>query len=273
MDRSETIGLGVSTAGHAVLIAALGFGLLHWSSPRILAPQAIEVALTDTIALESRATSQAAPPVAQAPELGPLEPDVTPPPPAKAEPVPKPQPVPKPEPKAVASPEPKRPSPAEQKKRADALQARLDKMTPAKGKTPRAQRLGDDFLKGLDKAEAPAKPTAPGGGNAPLAAAAARALNAEISRQVKPFWNPPTGVDVDQLVTIVAVSLAPDGSIQGRPRVIGQSGVTATNSSQKGLHAENAIRAVRLAAPFKLPADLYDAWASLEIRFDYRLSR
>jgi pyruvate/2-oxoglutarate dehydrogenase complex dihydrolipoamide acyltransferase (E2) component len=266
MDRSETLGLGVSTAGHALLIAALGFGLLHWSSPRVLAPAAIEVALADRIALESRSTAQAEPQVAQAPELGPLEPDAAP---AQAEP----QPAPKPEPKAVASPEPKKSTPAEQKKRADALKASLDKIAPTTGKTGRAQRLGDDFLKGLDAPSAPARPTAPNGGNAPLDAVAARALNAEISRQVKPFWNPPTGVDVDKLVTIVAVTLGPDGSIQGRPRMISQSGVTATNASQKGLHAENAIRAVRLAAPFKLPPDLYDAWQSLEIRFDYRLSR
>jgi outer membrane biosynthesis protein TonB len=270
MDRSESIGLGVSTAGHVVLMAALSLGVLHWSRPKVLAPAAIEVALADKIALESRAASAAAAQVAQAPDLGPLEPDVAPPA-ATAEP--DPQPVPKPEPKAVASPEPKRPTPAEQKRRADALRASLDTVTAPKGKPPRAQRLGDDFLKGLDKADAPDRPAAPGGGNAPLDAVAVRALNAEISRQVKPFWNPPTGVDVDKLVTIVAVSLASDGAIQGRPRVINQAGVTATNSGQKALHAENAIRAVRLAAPFKLPAELYDAWQSLEIRFDYRLSR
>jgi hypothetical protein len=40
------------------------------------------------------------------------------------------------------------------------------------------------------------------------------------------------------------------------------------------LHQELAVKAIRLAAPFKLPADLYDnGWQSLRIAFDKRLSQ
>ncbi len=59
------------------------------------------------------------------------------------------------------------------------------------------------------------------------------------------------------------VRLAQDGSIQGDPTVT-QTGVTASNATQAALAKERAIRAVRLAAPFKLPAQFYGAWKSIE---------
>jgi hypothetical protein len=38
------------------------------------------------------------------------------------------------------------------------------------------------------------------------------------------------------------------------------------------LHQEAAVKAVRLAAPFVLPTELYDAWKVLEpVTFDKRL--
>jgi hypothetical protein len=66
--------------------------------------------------------------------------------------------------------------------------------------------------------------------------------------------------------------LNPDGSLNGDPIVVSQSGITASNEAQKGRHAEQAIRAVRLAAPFKLPPELYDHWKVVTSTFDRRLS-
>ena len=43
--------------------------------------------------------------------------------------------------------------------------------------------------------------------------------------------------------------------------------------AQKRLHAEQAIRAVRLAAPFNLPPEYYSAWQVVTSRFDRRLSQ
>lgn len=281
MDHSERIGLGVSTGGHVLLLAALSFGLLHWGTPKVLAPPAIEVAIADHIALESRAASHAAPQQAQAPELGPVPPDV-----AQLPPKPAVQPAPVPSPEPILAPDLKKTAKAEAEKARttdskasatrdkNSAQAALDKALIGKGQPPRAPRLGSDFLRGLDTPGPKSKtPTAPGGGAAPLDATTARALNAEINRQIKPFWKAPSGADADKLVTIVTVNLATDGSIIGQPRVVRQTGVTPSNEGQKQLHAENAIRAIKLAAPFKLPPDLYDAWQSLEISFDKRLSQ
>ena len=55
-------------------------------------------------------------------------------------------------------------------------------------------------------------------------------------------------------------------------RVIDTVGVTESNRGQVRLHQEAAVKAVRLAAPFVLPAELYDAWKVLEpVGFDKRL--
>ena len=53
-----------------------------------------------------------------------------------------------------------------------------------------------------------------------------------------------------------------------------QEGITDANRSQAARHAEQAMRAVRLAAPFDLPPQYYDAWKRVAaFRFDKRLSQ
>ena len=48
----------------------------------------------------------------------------------------------------------------------------------------------------------------------------------------------------------------------------------ASNRPQVKLHQEQAVRAARLASPFKLPREYYDAWKLLSpIGFDKRLSQ
>ena len=54
---------------------------------------------------------------------------------------------------------------------------------------------------------------------------------------------------------------------------MGTSGQTASNRPQVKLHQEQAVRAVRLASPFRLPAQYYEAWKQLRVTFDKRLSQ
>ena len=91
--------------------------------------------------------------------------------------------------------------------------------------------------------------------------------------QLRPHWNAPQGVDVEKLVTIVRFQLNPDGSLAGEPQVVSQSGRTDANAAQMGRHAELAIRAVKLAAPFNLPKEYYKYWKSVDSRFDRNMSR
>jgi hypothetical protein len=136
---------------------------------------------------------------------------------------------------------------------------------------PGGSRIGADFLKGEGA-------QADGTSHNPPAAAPGKAvqsaLSGEITRQLKPHWAAPQGVDAEKLVTVLAWNLNRDGSLAGTPRVVQQEGITDANRPQAARHAEQAIRAVELAAPFDLPAQYYDAWKRISaFRFDKRLSQ
>jgi outer membrane biosynthesis protein TonB len=200
--------------------------------------------------------------------------------------VPKATPKPKP---AEQKPAPAKPRPAPEKpKPAAAAPARSSSKPAAKPKPnapsrasgqgkadkPKGSLLGKDFLKGIDtEADAPRKPAPPPA--AAMGPAQKAALDAEIRRQLKPHWRPPSGADADQLVTLLEVRLDRNGNVIGSPQVIDQQGVTASNRPQAQLHAERAIQAVKLASPFRnLPPEFYEQWKWLKpLRFDARLNR
>jgi outer membrane biosynthesis protein TonB len=276
MDQRERLGLGISTVGHVVVLGALSLGLLQ-SAPPLKPPSTIDVTFADEVALESltRELATEVPQTATAPEIGEVEPDAAPPEPAPpaAAPTPKPEPL-APPPPTVTKPAPK-PTPAPPKPTPPAKPQASTRETAKPTPTPapsrpsrqdappqRASRLGSDFLKGIE-AETASSRAAPNtsGSNAKLSPVAARALNAEITRQIKPHWRPPSGADAEKIVTLLSVHLTPDGRIEGRVEVIGQEGITPSNRAQADLHAERAVQAVIRAAPFKnLPPEYYEQW-------------
>jgi len=285
MERTEKIGLSVATAGHILLFGLLSTTFLG-SKPLKLNSPPVDVSMVDEIDLKSMGpkVSFDPPPPSRAPEKGPTEeaapapapepePEVapTPPPPKpapprdtapKAKPNPKPAAPPKEEAKPKVKETPKQKAPAKPA-------AATGKGTAEKA---RGSLLGPDFLKGI-QSDSPAKPKANATPAASIGPAQKAALDAEIRRQIKPYWKAPTGADVELLRTFVIVNLNRDGSISGTPEIDETTGQTASNRSQVPLHQEQAIKAIRLAAPFKLPADLYDSWRSLRISFDKRLSQ
>lgn len=307
MERAEKIGLGVATAGHVLLFGLLSVGFLATPNPLKLNSPPMDVSLVDEIDLKSMApqVSTQPPPPSVAPEEGPTEdaapapaPEPTPAPAPKPErtpapPPPKPAPSKKDVPKAAPKPKPAPDKPAQKPKptppkpkpaaAAPAPPPQKAKAPPkasaparasgqGKADKPKGSLLGKDFLKGIDtESDAPRKPAPPPA--AAMGPAQKSALDAEIRRQVKPYWKAPTGADVEQLRTFVDVQLGRDGAIQGSPQIFDTTGVTPSNRAQVKLHQELAMRAIRLAAPFKLPADLYDGWKSLRISFDKRLSQ
>lgn len=241
--------------------------------------------MVDEVALKSAAEriSTEPPPPSEAPDLGPTEeaapapePEPQPEQPAPAPPPPKPAPPKQEAPKA--KPKPPSPPKAEPKKaqpkKQEAAKAPTKQAEKSSGKAEksRGSLLGDNFLSGL-QSDKPVKSTAKAPPATSIGPAQKSALDAEIRRQLKPYWKAPTGADADLLRTIVAVDLNKDGSISGTPSIIQTTGQTASNRTQVKLHQEQAIKAIKLAAPFKLPADLYDAWKSLQLGFDKRLSQ
>lgn len=308
LSRQEGAGLAIAAAAHVALVAALTL-----SPPGKTVqppPQRMEVTFSEEIAEQSTSPdsmAQAAPDVA--PELGEPQPAPAPVPepaprpeppqpapvPPQPKPQPKPQPAPKPAPPKPAPPKPAPPKPAPAKavpaKPAPARPAPA-KPTPAKSAPAKAQaakpadqsprrrpdtpsggsRIGSDFLKGVPGS------TKPGTASTPPAAAIGADVKASlvgaISREIKPHWAAPQGVDTDKLVTILAWDLNPDGSLAGRPRVVDQQGITPANEAQAKRHAEQAIRAVQLAAPFDLPDNYYAGWKRIAaFRFDRKLSQ
>lgn len=199
--------------------------------------------------------------------------------PAAAKPVAKAKPTPaKPKPKpAAAASTPSKPKAAASSS-ASRSTAKPKTNAPArasgsgKADKPRGSLLGNDFLKGIDTtSDAPRKVTATPPAVV-LGPAQKAALNAEISRQLKPHWRAPSGADADQLVTILRWRLNRDGTLADGPSLVDQTGVTASNRPQADIHRENAIKAVRAAAPFRLPPEYYDTWKNIvSFRFDRRL--
>jgi hypothetical protein len=247
LTREERLGLGVAVAAHIALFGAL---MLQPSKrDAVPIPERMSVSLADEVSLEATAPDPSAEPAAAiapvlAPEPAPpveavpraIERPVTPPPPRT-----NPRSPPKPQPTRAAAPKPK----------------------PGGG-----SRIGDDFLPGNSDGDRVADRGTPAATFGPAEQAS---LAQAIGRQLKPHWNAPQGPDAEELVTIVRFRLNKDGTLSGAPQVVRQSGINPTNQSQASRHAEQAIRAVRLAAPFDLPDQFYDKWKTITSTFDKRL--
>ena len=245
--REEKLGLGIAVVAHIALVAALLFEARR-EVPVIPPAERMTVSLSDNVSMESTAPNPS--PEAQAAVAPVLAPE--------SEPLPAPVTTPLPRPLDV--------SPPRQASKAAVKPAPAPKPAQKQGG---GSRIGDDFLKGIgSSAKADAGTPA-----ATFGAAEAASLRQAIARQIKPHWAAPEGVDVEKLVTVVRFRLAKDGSLIGNPTVVSQSGVTPSNEAQKGRHAEQAIRAIRLAAPFDLPDQFYDQWKVVNSQFDRRLSQ
>ena len=247
--REEKLGLGVAVALHVALVAALIFEARR-EVPTIPPAERMTVSLADDVSLESTAPQPSQDTqAAVAPELAP-------------EPEPLPAPVVTPVPHVVQTPTPVH---------KDVSKPKEKPQPPAKPKQKPTggSLLGDDFLKGISASKGKAE----GAPAATFGSAERASLQAAINRQLKPFWKAPEGVDVEKLDTTLTWDLNPDGSLKGQPRLVGQTGKTASNAPQQKRHIEQAIRAVQLAAPFNLPDEFYDHWKRLTWHFDRNLSR
>lgn len=296
----EGAGLTIAAAAHVALLVA--FSLSPPGKTIQPPPQRMEVTFSEDLSDQSTSpdpAAQAAPDVA--PELGEPQPEPEPvvepaPPMPASQPVPpKPQPAPpKPTPRPVARPQATQPRPVPPKPVAKPQPTPARPVTakpatkPAAAKpatkpadtSPRrrpdapsgASRVGSDFLKGIPSASTPGTAKTPPA--ATIGPEVKASLASAISRQIKPRWAAPQGVDTDKLVTILAWELNDDGSLAGRPRVVSQQGITPANEAQAKRHAEQAIRAVQLASPFDLPDMYYSGWKRIAaFRFDRKLSQ
>ncbi|WBY16406.1 energy transducer TonB [Erythrobacteraceae bacterium WH01K] len=270
--RDEASALAVAAVLHAALIGVL----LLQPDDRAPAPEPerVVVSLSEDVGLTSTAPDPVAESRApQAPTFSelaapppPTPVQVTPPqetprtvpprptPPTRARPRPAPTSAPRPTPTRAARPSPAptraaRPSPAP---------------APAPAPSPRAtsgaSRIGSDFLPGSGESASSTETRIPA---SQIGGSAKASLLAAITRELRPHWNAPNGVDAELLVTPVSWRLSENGALQGSPSCGTTRGITDSNRPQADRHCELAIRAVRLAAPFDLPDQYYNAWKSV----------
>jgi len=294
MDRAEAAGLGVAVAGHGLLLAVLSLGFANAVQPPIVNPP-MEVSFVEDAALVSSApaASQAEPAPKLAEVEGPAEPAPAPPLPEPAplpqpratEPVPALRPVEQPRPKALApapAPAPKpapRPTPAKATapkaapaKAKAAPQKAVARPAPPVSNAKAARPTGrlNGILDGVGERETRSNSAVPPAAKA--SAAVRSSLGAEVRRQLKPHWKSPTGADSELLRTELSISLAQSGAVTD-VEVVRTTGQTDSNRPQVKLHQEQAVRAARLASPFRLPAEYYEAWKVIRPTFDKRLSQ
>lgn len=248
----ERLGLAVAAGLHVALLVALAMNALRGPA-HVPLPERMVVSLADEVSLKDTAPDPAA--QAQAAVAPTLSEDPAPAPtPEPQERVQPTRPAPVPAQRAVVQPKPQ-PAP---------------KPKPPTTRSGGGSRIGDNFLEGQSSGTRSESRGSPATAFGPSEQAS---LISAISRQLRPHWTAPQGVDVERLVTIVRFRLNEDGSLAGEPRVVSQTGRTDANAPQMGRHAELALRAVKLAAPFDLPKEYYQYWKSVDSRFDRNLSQ
>lgn len=263
----EKVGLAAALVLHGALIAILLMQAVR--SEVSVFPERMTVSLATEVGLEAAApdpVSESRASIAPTLDANPAPaPEAAQPQPAtRVQPTP-----PKPAVRAATSQQ----APSRDRSRPDRTPPKQAATTTPKpaGKSGGGSRIGDDFLEGKGSSTTTQETRPPA---SQIGAAAKASIQQALARQVKPHWTAPQGLDVDSLVTLVDFDLNPDGSLKGRPRVRSQSGINDSNRAQAARHAENAIRAVQLAAPFKLPPEYYEAWKSVRgARFDRNTSR
>jgi outer membrane biosynthesis protein TonB len=277
--HEDRIGLAAAIVLHGALAAVLLMQTVR--SEVSVFPERMTVSLVTEVGLENAAPD----PVSEsraaiAPTLA--EQPAAPPPPQPARPeraertplAPQPQPT-----RAVRpTPAPTQPAPPRDRSRPDRTPAPAARSTPApKPSSAPAKpatktggsRIGDDFLDGKGRSTTTNETRAPA---AAFGSAERAALSSAITRQLRPHWTAPSGLEAELLISTVSWDLNRDGTLRGTPRCRTDPGsITESNRPQASLHCERAIRAVQRAAPFNLPDQFYDRWKALEWQFDRRL--
>jgi periplasmic protein TonB len=267
MDRAEKLGLGTAVGGHILLLGAMLLGLLFANKPMPkTAP--ITVSLVGEVAPISTAPdaiqeepAPAAPAEQEAPADPPPAPEVM----QLEKPVERQVPTPlqptitKPQPLRVVQKTPVKP---------------VAKPASGRGTTPaKAGSFSDSFeraINGANKTGGQGK--AVGTPAAKTASQVRSAVTVSLRNEISPFFKrcAPSGIDVDQILTSVTLSIAANGGLISVGSVR-QSGVNESNSPQASLHKDCVLKAVRAASPYQnLPADSYDVWKNWPMEFRTR---
>lgn len=243
----EMAGLGIALVAHAALVAWL---VLAPPPPPLPPIERVAVTLAEDTGLEATTPEPSKDPAPEsAPELGTAPPS--------------PEPLPEPKPQPVAPPK-SAVAPKVVVKQPPAKQQKPPVAPPAKGpagSSSFADMFKDGVPGGSGKGNPDAKPSAQ----------QQSAMRVSINQQVLRPWNAcsVTGLDVEKLRARVSFSLDRNGAVisVGEPVL---SGLTDSNRPQARRFGECAVRAVRVASPYRLPPEFYDYWKNYNLTFDKR---
>lgn len=263
--NDEKLGLAAAVVLHGALVAVLLMQTVR--SEVSVFPERMTVSLATEVGLEAAspdpvAESRAAiaPTLSDDPAPAPLAE------PARPERVERAAPTP---PKPATRPPVSPTAPPRDRSRPDRAPSKAATAPAKPAEKGGGSRIGDDFLAGRGSSTTTSETRAPA---ATFGSAERAALSSAITRQLRPHWTAPSGLDAELLISTVSWDLNADGSLRGTPRCrTDPASITASNRPQAGLHCERAIRAVQRAAPFNLPDQFYDRWKALEWQFDRRL--
>jgi hypothetical protein len=262
MQRAERTGLGISVAGHVAIFAALSLGLFAATKPMIPPTQPIDIQIVDKVGLTDTApeppkvepAQSVAPVVGPPEEAKPMPPEPTLLVPVQREAVapPKPTPTPKPAAKAASKPaeKPAPPNPTVK-----------PSVAPARG-----SKLGSDFLKGVS--DRPSVSTSQAPRVVSVGPAQQASLNAAILRQVQPCANRivSPGPGAERIVTRLNLRMNLDGSFAATPTVVSQA--TDEDNARYGTRVGELAKAAFVqCAPFELPAEMYEGWKNIILRY------
>ncbi|MEM6476264.1 MAG: energy transducer TonB [Pseudomonadota bacterium] len=255
---TDQAGLVVALALHAAVVAALALQIDFGGERVGPVSESMTVSLATEVSLESTAPDPVAESrAATAPTLGEPEPIAE----TQSETAPTP-------PETTPPPRPTRPTPRRETRSTSRPTPTRARSTPRSTPNPTRRRSGNRefdsaFSEGNGTSTSTNETRLPA---SQIGASATESLQREIDRQIKPRWRGmvPQGADAEKLVSLVSFRLNENGSLSGKPTCRTKpSSITPSNRPQAGTHCERAIRAVQLAAPFKLPDRLYNGWKSI----------
>lgn len=253
LSQTEAIALVLALLGHVALFAVLIF---YKPADRPPPQERMTVTLSDDVGLTASSPEQAEAALDKGPQQG----DAVPPP----EPVQQASIAPLPVQAASAN------APRQAIKTPPQRQQAVPQRAPRTAGNPGSSAFDNAFAKGIPAGK-PAGTAA--NAPAPITGQVRSSLAAEVARQLKRKWQGPNGLEVEKLATTVEWDLNPDGTLAGAPRLVAQTGVTDANRPQARPHIEQALKAVRLAAPFQLPPQYYSAWRHLRFTFDWKINQ
>ena len=140
----------------------------------------------------------------------------------------------------------------------------MSKMIASKGAPARASRINSAAIGSAIGKAAPKGATS-------LTFRQRANLEDMIRSQITPCWNPPSLDErAGQLSVVMRIRLEKSGALSGSPVVVAVKGQTDLNAAYAKSLAGSVRRAVISCSPLRLPSELYDAWADVELVFDPR---